>query len=320
MSSDEQTARSNRLNWLSLPLLTCFLWVCSYSFPMQEMRLYALQAICLTIPPYIAVLWPLYSLFLFWKEGDRIYLLSLFALPLMGFPDVSSQQKGTSVVVSNVNAFSGYESLLQDELAALRADYLIQIERRIEEIPHMKRAAFDKKRQHIRPSHLSSVYCREECEAWVSGQIGSDTMAMPITLLRIPNEICVIGIHAPPPLPIDASGMKPYIDHLSQHISKGRISRDWQVCKRSDSVLLMGDLNAVAGSAPYQSVIGMGLRDLRKYTGIWGATWPNDAFLISIPFFRLDHVFAGNVDVLRVESFEISNSDHKALRVWLPND
>ena len=80
----------------------------------------------------------------------------------------------------------------------------------------------------------------------------------------------------------------------------------------------MGDLNAVAGSQPYERLLSMGLRDVRADTGIWGATWPIEGFYSPIPVFRLDHIMVGEgVNVNGWRSIRISNSDHLGLQVWI---
>jgi endonuclease/exonuclease/phosphatase (EEP) superfamily protein YafD len=145
---------------------------------------------------------------------------------------------------------------------------------------------------------------------------------MPIALLRIPDpknahNICVLGIHAPPPLPVDATGMIPYIDYLDDRITNGTISEDWLVCSKGDLVLLIGDLNAVPGSFPYGRLLNMGLRDVRSWSGIWGATWPMEDFYWPFPVFRLDQILVGgDLELKGWESVPISNSDHRGLRVW----
>lgn len=236
----------------------------------------------------------------------------------VGIPDPGIGEGERSILVANVNAFAGHEALLQKELVDFGDPYVIQIERRIQSIPGMNRIGFDNKNTLLRTSHYSEVYCLEDCQADVTEQIGSKTISMPIALLRLEDGICVVGIHAPPPLPIDSTGMKPYLDYLSDYISKGSIVKDWLVCKENDRVVLMGDLNAVPNSRPYRRLMNMGLRDVRSSSGIWGATWPMEDFFSPIPVFRLDQIMVGkDVSLTGWESVPISNSDHRGLRIWL---
>ena len=235
----------------------------------------------------------------------------------MGIPDVGPGTGERTILVANVNAFSGQEELLQKELAAGGDDFIMQIERRTQSIPNMKRVGHDQKNTDLRISHYSEVYCAEDCQAAVTGQIGSETMAMPIALLHLDDGICVVGIHAPPPLPVDPTGMKPYLDYLAARISAGLLIDDWLVCHKEDRVLLMGDLNAVPHSLPYRRLLDMGLVDVRRRSGVFGATWPMQDFYSPIPVFRLDHIMAS--EALKIggwESVSISNSDHRGLRVW----
>ena len=265
----------------------------------------------------MALCWVLWGVFLAFLNRNWWYASSLLALFWIGTPD-PGVGSGMLISVINVNAFSDEENLLQQELQQLNSDVLVEIERRTLEVPLMHRAAHDETLPNIRPSHLSVVFCKEECSAAVTGQIGSESMAMPIAMVRIDERICLLGIHAPPPLPVDASGMTPYIDYLEERIQKGSLIQDWKVCKKGDGILLMGDLNAVAGSQPYRRLLSMGLKDIRKRTGIWGSTWPIEGFYLPFPVFRLDHIMVGpSIEIQSWRSIRISNSDHLGLQVWI---
>ncbi len=91
----------------------------------------------------------------------------------------------------------------------------------------------------------------------------------------------MISIHAPPPVPVSSSGMRPYIEHVAKYISNGRIKADWEVCEKGDNAVIIGDMNAVPSSWPYRTLLDTGLHDLRRFSGVWGATWPagTDAFV-----------------------------------------
>ena len=86
---------------------------------------------------------------------------------------------------------------------------------------------------------------------------------MPYLLIRLQQiqqqNICLIGIHAPPQVPIDASGMKPYIQELIPFMDNGKVKKDWNICKAGDSILLMGDLNAVPHSWAYEQILKSGI-------------------------------------------------------------
>ena len=311
--------QTKRILLLVIPVLvTGLLWCYARFFPTTNMTGYALQTIFLSAPPYILLLFPFHTIRLFWKS-HRYYTLWSFVLWFgVGIPDPGRGVGERSILVANVNAFSGHEKRLQKELLELGDPFVIQIERRIQSIPGLKRIGFDKTNPLLRTSHYSEVYCAESCQADVTEQIGSKSISMPIALLRLDDGICIVGIHAPPPLPIDPTGMKPYLDYLSVYISQGVIAKDWLVCQKEDRVVLMGDLNAVPYSQPYRRLLELGLRDVRSNSGVWGATWPMKDFYSPIPVFRLDQILVGK-DILLTgwESVSISNSDHKGLRIWL---
>ena len=176
-------------------------------------------------------------------------------------------------------------------------------------------------------SHNNAVFCKEglACPAWISDEIGSPNMSMPYLLIRLQQiqqrNICLIGIHAPPQVPIDASGMRPYIKKLIPFMSNGKVKKDWRVCKAGDSILMMGDLNAVPYSWAYEQIRNQGLIDPLSLSGIFGHTWPNGGGFIKFPLFRLDHIFMDPSlnDIVEVQKFtSIPNSDHLGLRVRIP--
>lgn len=223
--------------------------------------------------------------------------------------------EGTDVLVANVNAFSERAQFLQSYIELMHLDVAVLVEKRAVEINGMNRQADDFSLPVARPSHHIAVFCREECPAWVSGQIGSQEMAMSLALVRLPTDVCLIAIHAPPPVPKSSTGMRPYIEFIEKYIEDGRLVADWEVCKKQDKVIIAGDMNAVPASWPHRSLTGTGLKDVRSLSGIWGATWPtgSEAF-IDFPFFRIDHLLTKDVDVHSVTAVDIPDSDHKGIR------
>ena len=302
--------------WLFPIFVVLVGWCWSRYLPSEQMMLYAVQAIFLSMYPYFLLVFPVYTIVL-WKNRWRWRsLISLVLWLGIGSPPESAG-KGLSVVVANVNAFVPEIHQFEQDISDLKSPYFVQIERRTNTISSMKRAAFDGKNIGLRRSHYTDVFCQNECEAYVTDQIGSSTMAMPVALLRPKDKVCVVAIHAPPPLPVDASGMKPYIEYLEQHIQDGRVVENWFVCNKGDGVLMMGDANAVPGSAPYQRLVNLGLHDVQSDIGIWGSTWPMKDFYLPIPIFRLDHILVGDVEIRGWRQIPIDGSDHKGLQVWL---
>lgn len=92
---------------------------------------------------------------------------------------------------------------------------------------------------------------------------------------------------------------------------------DWEVCRKGDPVLLMGDMNAVPHSWAYRTLLKSGLEDQRAGTGVWGGSWPMGGGFVPFPFFRLDHVFSSGVELGGVLPVTLPDSDHIGLRVWL---
>ena len=140
-------------------------------------------------------------------------------------------------------------------------------------------------------------------------------MAMSYATLKFRSEECVVIIHAPPPVPIDASGMRPYIEHLSERIKGGRAAENWGACKAGDRLVLTGDFNAVAGSWPLRQLLAQGFEDRLWMRGIWSHTWPMNGHFFPIPVFRIDHLLAHPELDPHIELLSVPDSDHRALKL-----
>ena len=222
------------------------------------------------------------------------------------------------LVVVNVNAYTDHSLELEAFLSGLNADSLVMIEKRAEQIQGMKRIVDDFDRGYEKPSHHTALWCRGRCLGAVTQEYGSETLKMPILLMKERDDMCIVAVHAPPQVPIDASGMRFYIDVLTDRISSGRLNSDWEVCRKGDSVVVVGDLNAVPHSTPYRRLIERGLMDVRLQAGALGMTWPNGGGFLPIPLFRLDHILIGpGIEARCAHSFGVPNSDHRGLRVLL---
>lgn len=314
-----------------MPLLRVLPPLCALLCPLLGMLLpidttagFALQALLFSAPPWLMLLWLPWTLLL--RAPRRIVALSLLGLLTVGLPRWPAETSGRLVVVTNVNAFTGEEVALEQFLGSLGAEAIITLEQRGASLPGMVRVADDYAEVLPRPSHAAAIYCRDasRCQARVTEQIGSETMRMPVALLRLPltaGDLCILGVHAPPAYPRDASGMMPYIHHIAAQLDPetGRLQQDWPPCRAHDPVLLAGDLNAVPWSAPYRTLRGQGLRDVRALSGIFGVTWPTGGGWLPFPLLRLDHVLVSQgVPLVGMEARWVPNSDHKGLWLWLP--
>ncbi|MFT5686739.1 MAG: hypothetical protein ACI8RZ_007696, partial [Myxococcota bacterium] len=237
--------------------------------PEQTVWGYAVAALLLSAPVWLMAAWPVWSLLVAWRTGARLVpaLCAITGLLLMGRPlpdpQLPSPQPGPGflVVSANVNAFTGAPAAIEVALAELGADAVLTYERRGTDIAGMVRVADDFDAELPRASHHAAAYCRSgvDCEGVVTGQIGSESMAMPFVLVRLGGALCVIGVHAPPPYPRDPTGMTPYVAHLSSMIRDGRMRGAHGPCGDGDPVVVMGDMNAVPGSRPIRVLSGLGL-------------------------------------------------------------
>ena len=126
----------------------------------------------------------------------------------------------------------------------------------------------------------------------------------------------MLAVHIPPPTPIDATGMEPYVTYIERAVENGRLLRDWEGCNQNDAVIIAGDFNAVPHSWAHRRLSGLGLVDAQRNTGVFGLTWPSDsADFIRQSVFRIDHVLHHPSIQLSVSQLTMAGSDHKGL--WL---
>jgi hypothetical protein len=242
--------------------------------------------------------------------------LLLIGRPPPGLP-AALPPGAVRVLVTNVNSFADNPDHQPqiDFLAATQAEVIVVIERRPDALPGYRRVADNFDQPLPRISHATAVFCREDfpCAALVTEEFGSDTMKMPLALVALPGGRCLLGVHAPPPAPIDASGMGPYIERLAGVIDQGRMTEAWGPCAAGDRVVLAGDLNAVPQSPAWRRLVGRGLHDAFAGSGLFAASWPAGAGWPNAPFFQLDHLLLSEeVALLGVERVRVPDTDHKA--------
>jgi len=287
--------------------------------PWEHPLLYPVQTILLVQPLWMACLWPCWTFWIGrqwpsavqWSTRVSSILLAFWALGVFAPRDSVT---GDVVLIANVNAYAGEQDMLQGYLSMLGVSRLILVEKRAEEIAGFTRVADDFDTVVKKPSHHTAVFCSDNCSAWISPQIGSTTMSMSLAVMALSNNVCLIAVHVPPPTPIDATGMRPYIDYVTSVLEEGRLLRDWEVCNQGDRVIVGGDLNAVEGSWAHRELLASGLIDAQRYTGLHGATWPSESKdFVQLPIFRIDHVLHHPNITMSVQQIRIPHSDHQGL-------
>jgi hypothetical protein len=201
-------------------------------------------------------------------------------------------------------------------LAAMKADVLITLEKRGEHVAGMRRVADNFDDDLPRPSHGTALFCREgiDCEGQVTGEFGVPACGMPIGLLRVDQSVCVVALHLPPPVGRCKDGRGPYISEVYGHLQDGGLAADWGPCRKTDSVLLIGDLNTVSGGRVHRGLVGLGFADPQRWQGIHAVSWPAGGGWPNLPLLRLDHLLTGaGVEVGNVGYEALPDSDHKAL-------
>ena len=304
--------------WLPLLALLCSGGVAGL-LPEDALWWSSARATLLALPRWLLLLYVPWGLYWAWKE--KLWIcggVALAAAAAAGLPPLwPENEDDLLVVVANVQAYSDQVKPLEEALAAQGADLVITVEKRGERIEGMSRVADNYDRDLPRISHGSAVFCKKGrfCTAEITEEFGAlPGCGMPIALARVEAAVCVVGLHSPPPAPVCADGLGPYVDEVARHIDEGRILGDWGPCQDGDPALVMGDLNYVPGSRVHRTLLDRGLTDETRWHGIWAATWPAGGGWPNLPFYRLDQVLAGEVEVSSIRYVRLPDADHKAVR------
>jgi len=283
----------------------------------------ALNAILLSSGRWSMLIWVGCGLWLVCRSGSRLggAALGLVGFLGLGWP-LSPPGEGLLLVVANVQAFADNQEALELRLGEEQADVVLAIEKRAEQIPGLQRVGDNFSEELPLASYGMAFFCREgiRCSAWISSELGKGQCGFPIGLLRLEEEFCVMGAHVPPPVPHCSASIQPYVDWMTRRIDAGRMAINVGPCLKGDPVLAIGDFNAPQGSRTVRQMLAQGLRDAQYRRGIYASTWPAGGGFPNFPVFRLDHVFPGALTLTGVQQFDLPNSDHQALRVWIEVD
>ena len=241
--------------------------------------------------------------------------VSVAALPLAGIPMPPDDGVGQAILVANVNAYIPGRAELAQAMADVEADVVIQVEARVKTIPTMTTMAHNFDEQVSRPSHYSAVFCREGvvCRAGITEEFGAPGMVMPLAMVRLQGDVCLMGTHGPPPVPFNISGLMPYMQRIAASIDNGRMAIDWGPCVAGDPVIVAGDMNAVPGSWATRPFDGKSLDDPLAWRGVFATTWPSGGDWINLPLMQLDHLWVGDVEVGSVRTVRLPGSNHQGL-------
>lgn len=287
------------------------------ALPEHVLWVNALKSGLLSLARWLVLGWLPVGFWLWRQEARRMGALCVAgSLALAGLPPLDSAEgPGLRVLSANVQAYSGEAATLEQAIAAQQVDLVFTFERRAEQVPGMQRVADNHDRPMPRPSHGSAVFCRPElgCVAEITEEFGVEGCSMPVSVARV-SGICLLGVHVPPPVPLCAGGAAPYVAELTRHIAGGRMSEGWRVCAAGDPVVVVGDLNGVPGGDSHRAFLQRGLRDMLLWRGLWAMSWPAGGGWPNLPFFRIDHLFAGDLAVEGVRQLRLPGTDHKATR------
>ncbi len=308
---------------LALPTVAAALGMgLAWALPEESVWGQALAAVLWTAPPWLALLQGLWALGLARRWRRWWPLAGLVAWAFCGRPPAllpaarrAPAPEAVQVGMFNVNAFSPAPAAeLEAWAGGLGLDVVILVEKRGETIPGMVRAADDFEPPLARASHHSAVFCRTglACAAAITPQHGSATMAMPFALVSLPTvDRCVVGLHAPPQVPKNPTGMRPHLAVLRDKVAAGALVADWGPCRMGQGVVVTGDLNHVPHSRPWWWLRRAGLDDALAGVGIFGRTWPSGGGWPALPVFRLDQVMVGAAELGGLRRVRVPGSDHQ---------
>ena len=290
------------------------------------------QALLLSAPRWLMLLYPFGAIYIYFRRvrsakrgspssGTTWPLITVAMLGLLAAGNPLSgaglaDGDGFTVMSANVQAFTDGAEELEEAIGDVAVDLFLQIEMRAVDIPGMRRVADNYDSGLAMPSHGMGVYCSDniECEASITENFGTSVCGMPMSLVRVNSELCVMGLHVPPPAPFCALGVEPYVVEMLSHISDGAVADSWGPCRAGDPLVIAGDLNGVSGGYGYRAIKAAGLIDPLSSVGIWGASWPAGGGWPNLPVFRLDHLFSGpGATVSGIEHLRLPGADHKAL-------
>lgn len=294
------------------------------------------QALLLSAPRWLMLLYPIGAIYSYFRKVPRAkgeiqpvrnlratVAVSIFGLLAVGNPLAGSGSGGSdsfTVMSANVQAFTDGAQELEEAIGDVGVDLFLQIEMRAVDVPGMRKVADNYTTGLAMPSHGMGVYCSDniECQAAITQNFGTSVCGMPMSLVRVNSEICVMGLHVPPPAPFCALGVAPYLEEMLVHLSDGVISETWGPCQIGDAIVIAGDLNGVPGGYGYEALLDVGMSDPQAGAGIWASSWPAGGGWPNLPVFRLDHVFVGEgVEITGVGHHRLPGADHKALRFSL---
>lgn len=133
------------------------------------------------------------------------------------------------------------------------------------------------------------------------------------SLLYKKQLISLLGVHAPPPTKTCKGKTDETLKFYAGLVSNGKLSRNYGVGKRGDSIILVGDLNTLPFKDTIRAISQSGLVDAHKREGHFvGATWAPYSILPKLA--RIDFVFSSpELNIKHLWNTRLPGSDHNLL-------
>lgn len=140
--------------------------------------------------------------------------------------------------------------------------------------------------------------------------------AMPWATAEIKTDsgvFALLGVHAPPPLPVCENTTDPTLNEIANMIKGGKLVRDLGSARAGTPVIVAGDLNAFSFNRAVAKLRVTGLIDTYvAASGGYGPTWSPFSWLPSL--FRIDYILASHIYTPHASyTIQLPGSDHRAV-------
>ncbi|MCI0515013.1 endonuclease/exonuclease/phosphatase family protein [candidate division KSB1 bacterium] len=154
----------------------------------------------------------------------------------------------------------------------------------------------------------------------------NQTCRIPMAVIRCEVgawPFVIFGVHIPPPHLERCKRFRSLtIAEIAAHIDQGRLAQDFEIARRGDPAIILGDFNALPSHPGFAEFGPRGLIDvIKQYGSGYKMTWPRRFALYRplywvplIPCIRIDYIWAARTfKIDRAWSFPIPGSDHRGV-------
>lgn len=166
-------------------------------------------------------------------------------------------------------------------------------------------------------THGIAIYARSGIQGLaelVEAPVSSPCM-LPVGVARLDLDgitFCLIGVHAPPPVPSCKGANLPTLEAMADWFAKGRLVADLGPARKGDKVILAGDFNAMPSGRGISRLSESGLADVLGRGWFLKPTWSPSSWIPSL--IRIDYLLVGRAfGASESYTLNIKGSDHRAV-------